>query len=381
MNMINRYYNIVNEIDGSIFLFGARQTGKSTALKAQFKDATYIDLLDGNVRRRFKSNPSLLYELLKNKIENDIVIIDEIPEVPELLNEVHRLIVNRNLQFVLCGSSARKLRRKGCNTLGGRAYPCNFYPLVSVEIPEFDIDKALTIGLLPKVYLSKNPQRELTSYVDVYLKEEIQQEALVRNLDGFQRFLEVAALTNGEMVNYANIANDCNIAASTVREYFTILQDTLVGYLIPAYRKVVKRKLMQAPRFYFFDMGISNYLLKRSQLHPGTPEYGHSFEQFIATELIAYIGYNHKRTALSYWHTYTGQEVDFIIGDAEIAIEVKSAEEIQRKHLAGLKSFHDEYPECRLIVVSRDIFNRQMGDVELLYIRDFLQKLWAGELF
>lgn len=381
MNMINRYYNIVNEIDGSIFLFGARQTGKSTTLKAQFKDATYIDLLDGNVRRRFQSNPSLLYELLKNKIENDIVIIDEIPEVPELLNEVHRLIVNRNLQFVLCGSSARKLRRKGCNTLGGRAYPCNFYPLVSVEIPEFDIDKALTIGLLPKVYLSKNPQRELTSYVDVYLKEEIQQEALVRNLDGFQRFLEVAALTNGEMVNYANIANDCNIAASTVREYFTILQDTLVGYLIPAYRKVVKRKLMQAPRFFFFDMGISNYLLKRSQLHPGTPEYGHSFEQFIATELIAYIGYNHKRTALSYWHTYTGQEVDFIIGDAEIAIEVKSAEEIQRKHLAGLKSFHDEYPECRLIVVSRDIFNRQMGDVELLYIQDFLQKLWGGELF
>ena len=138
---------------------------------------------------------------------------------------------------------------------------------------------------------------------------------------------------------------------------------------------------MQAPRFYFFDMGVSNYLLKRTQLHPGTPEYGHAFEQFVATELIAYIGYNHKRTTLSYWHTYTGQEVDFIIGDAEIAIEVKSAEEIQRKHLAGLKSFQDEHPECRLIVVSRDIFNRQQGEIELLYIRDFLQKLWAGELF
>lgn len=379
--MIERYYNIINEIDGSIFLFGARQTGKSTALKAQFNNAIYIDLLDGKIRRRFQSQPELLYDQLKDKPENSIIIIDEIPEVPELLNEVHRLISQNNLQFVLCGSSARKLRRKGYNTLGGRAYPCYFYPFVSAEIPDLDLDRALTVGLLPKIYLAKNPQRELTSYIDIYLREEIQQESLVRNLNGFQRFLEVAALTNGEMVNYANIASDCNVAANTVREYFTILQDTLVGYFIPAYQKTIKRKLTQAPRFYFFDMGISNYLLKRTQLTPGTPEYGHSFEQFVATELIAYIGYNHKRTELSYWHTYSGQEVDFVIGDAEIAIEVKSTDEIQRKHLSGLKFFHDEHPECRLVVVSRDIFSRRIDNVEAIYIFDFLSMLWKGELF
>jgi len=379
--MIERYYNIINDLDGSIFLLGARQTGKSTLLKQQLKDAIVYNLLDSNVRRKFQSDPTLLYKSLIDKDENTIVVIDELPEVPDLLNEVHRLIVEKNIRFVLCGSSARKLKRKGYNTLGGRAYPCQFYPLVSAELPHPDLDKALSVGMMPRIYLSKNPQRELSAYVDVYLKEEIQQEALTRSLAGFQRYLEVAALTNGEIVNYTSVAGDCGVSATTVKEYFSILQDTLIGYMIPAYSKTVKRKLLQAPRFYFFDTGIANYLLGRESVTPGTPEYGHSFEQFILMELKAYIGYHHKREMLSYWHTYSGQEVDFIVGDAQIAIEVKSATDIQSKHLSGLRIFAEEHPLCRQLVVSRDIISRREGTIELLYIDDFLHQLWQGKLF
>jgi len=379
--MIERFYNISNDLEGSIFLFGARQTGKSTLLKQQLKSAIHYDLLDGTLRRKFQANPSLLYKSLIDKDENTIVVIDEIPEVPELLNEVHRLIADKNIRFVLCGSSARKLKRKGYNTLGGRAYPCYFYPLISAEVHNLDIDRCLSTGLLPRIYLSQNPQRELSAYIDSYLKEEILQESIVRNLDGFQRFLEVAALTNGEIVNYANIANDCGISAVTVKEYFSILQDTLIGYLVPAYQKTVKRKLTQSPRFYFFDTGIANYLLHRETVTAGTPEYGRCFEQFVVMELKAYIGYHHKREILSYWHTYTGQEVDIIIGDAEIAIEIKSTEDVQRKHLSGLNAFAQEHPLCRKMLVSRDIITRREGEIECIYIHDFLKQLWSGQLF
>ena len=199
--MLVRYAQLSQETESSIFLFGARQTGKSTILRQQFPDAVFIDLLDSELRMRFQRRPSLLYDMLRDKSSETIVVIDEIPEVPELLNEVHRLISEKGLIFVLCGSSARKLKRKGYNTLGGRAYPCYFYPLVSVEIPDFNLDRALLHGMLPTHYLSKNPRRLLSAYVDVYLREEIREEALVRNLSSFQRFLEVAALTDGEMVN------------------------------------------------------------------------------------------------------------------------------------------------------------------------------------
>lgn len=379
--MFVRYPQLNKETDMSIFLFGARQTGKSTLLRSQFPNSVFIDLLDSELRMRFQRKPSLLYDMLKGKANGTLVVIDEIPEVPELLNEVHRLISEKGLLFVLCGSSARKLKRKGYNTLGGRAYPCYFYPLTSVEVPDLDLDRALTFGMLPTHYLAKNPRRLLSAYVDVYLKEEILEESLVRNLTGFQRFLEIAALTNGEIVNYANIASECGVSAQTVKSYFDILEDTLVGYMIPAYTKVMKRRLVQAPRFYFFDVGLTNHLLHRESLVRSTPEYGHAFEHFVILELIAYIGYNHKEEKLSYWRTHSGIEVDVVIGDALLAIEIKSAEEIQKRHLKGLKSFGDDYPECRKIIVSLDRINREEDGIELLYISDFLSRLWQGELF
>ena len=378
--MFERILQINNELDDSIFLFGARQTGKSTALRMQFPDATYIDLLDTDLKSRFQRRPALLYEMLHDKAEQTLVIIDEIPEVPELLNEVHRLISERNLVFILCGSSARKLKRKGRNTLGGRALPVYMYPLVSAEIPDFDIDRAVNYGMIPSHYLAKNPSRRLAAYIEVYLKEEIKEEALVRNLGAFQRFLEVAALTDGEMVNNNNIAQDCGVSASTVSSYFDILEDTLIGYRIPAFRRVMKRRLVQAPRFYYFDIGVANHLLHRKELVRGTLDYGHAFEHLVIQELVAWLHYTHSEEELSYWRTYTNVEVDAVLGDARVAIEIKSVEEVLPRHLRGLKAFADEHPQSRRIVVSLDVINRNIDGIECIYVGDFFKRLWSEGL-
>ena len=370
----------LEDID-SVFLFGARQTGKSTYLRTTYPNAMYIDLLNTTLSSRYRQKPELLYDQLARMDKPPLVIIDEIAEAPQLLNEVHRLISEFGVRFILCGSSARKLKRKSYNTLGGRAYPYFFYPLVSCEIPDFDIDRAVNNGMLPTHYPSNNPSIRLAAYVDVYLKEEIKAEALVRNLGTFQRFLEVAALSDGEILNYNNVASDCGVSATTVKEYFSILEDSLIGYFIPSYRHEKKRRLVQASRFYYFDVGIANHLLHRKDLQRGTVEYGHAFEHIVIQELKAYIGYTHNEQELSYWRTYSGIEVDAIIGDAKIAIEIKSSEEVLPKHLKGLKAFGEEHPACRLMIVSLDPINRRIGGIEAVYIYDFLRELWNGKLF
>ena len=381
--MYIRRLAVQNQDGDSFFLFGARQTGKSTLLHTLFSDAMYYDLLDTSTLARLQRNPSVLAQEVAMLPEDSVVVIDEIPLLPQLLNEVHRIIVKRNIRFVLCGSSARKLRRQGTNTLGGRAIPLTLYPLVSAEIPDFDIFKAVRQGMIPRHYDASTltvAWQRMAAYIGIYLKEEIKAESLVRNLSSFNRFLEAAALTNGEAVNYNNIASDCGIDAKTVREYFSILEDTLIGYTIPAYTRVVKRKVRQAPKFYFFDVSIPNFLLKRKNLDPGTPDFGHAFEHLIMQELVAYMGYRQELDSLSYWHTYTDIEVDAILGDGKVAIEIKSTTEIQPRHLRGLKTFKEEHPECRLIAVSLDPNPRLMGDVEIYPAIDFLKHLWSDHI-
>lgn len=375
-----RICKIDSELGDSVFLFGARQTGKSTFLRQVFPKDIYIDLLNTDIKSRFERRPSLLYEMLSDKAPGTRVIIDEIPEVPELLNEVHRLISEKQLVFVLCGSSARKLKRKGYNTLGGRAYPVYLFPFVSAELPDFNLQHAIDFGMLPPHYLAKNPKRRLSAYIDVYLKEEIKEEALVRNLSGFQRFLEVAALTDGEIVNLNNIAQDCGVSASTVASYFDILDDTLVGFRLPAFTHAMKRRVVQAPKFYYFDVGIVNHLLHRGILLRGTAEYGHAFEHLVVQELRAWLSYTESGEQLSYWRTYTGTEVDIVIGNARVAIETKSVEEVLPRHLKGLKSFATDYPDAREIIVSLDPIGRRMGNIECIYILDFFKILWQGEI-
>jgi predicted AAA+ superfamily ATPase len=365
-----------------MFLWGPRQTGKSTLLKQMFPQVPYYDMLKSDVYTQYKLKPSLLRDECMMLEEGSLVIIDEIQKIPALLDEVHWLMTNRDIRFILCGSSARKLKRSGANLLGGRAIRKVLHPLVSAEIPDFDLDKAVNQGMLPRHYLIDNPQKRLQAYIGDYLQQEIIAEALVRNLDSFTRFLEVAALSDSEMVNYTRIASDCGVSSKTVKEYYTILEETLVGMFMPAYSKVIKRKVQVAPKFYFFDVGITNYLLHRNKLKRGTAEYGHAFEHLIIQELAAYLDYTESEKKLSFWHTLNNAyEVDAIIGDAEVAIEIKSSEHISSSQLRGLKAFHEEHPQCKLVIVSLEERPRLFNGVEVWPATDFLKKLWSGKIF
>ncbi|MCE5204944.1 MAG: AAA family ATPase [Porphyromonadaceae bacterium] len=379
--MLSRIITLRDVENDSIFLWGARQTGKSTLLTIQFPDNRYIDLFKSDEFERYNRRPSLLRQELSLFPENELIIIDEIQKIPALLDEVHWLISNRNLRFILSGSSARKLRRNGANLLGGRAIRKHLYPLVSAEIPDFDLTKACNNGMLPRHYLVEDAGKRLQAYVGDYLQQEIKAEALTRNLNTFSRFMEVAALSNGEIVNYNNIATECGISAPTVKEYFSILEETLIGYMIPAFTQKVKRRVIQSPRFYYFDVGIANFLLKRIRLNQGSPEFGHAFEHFILQEIIAYIGYFKPFLNLSYWRTTSGYEVDAIIGNADTAIEIKSSNEVQSHHTKGLKAFSEEFPDARLILVSLDKYPRQLNNVEIYPATQFLSKMWKGDFF
>ena len=381
--MIERFLTTETLGEDNTFLFGARQTGKTTLLLKLFPQARFYDLLENNTFERLQRNPSLLRQDLEMCESGTLVIIDEVQSLPVLLNEVQWLIVRKSLRFILSGSSARKLKRGGANMLGGRAMQTNLYPLVSAEIPDFDLIKAVNQGMIPRHYLAKADKywSMLQAYVAVYLREEIKAEALVRNLTTFTRFLEAAALTDGEMVNYSNIAQDCGIDSKTVAAYFSILEETLIGYMVPAYSKVVKRKVRQAPRFYYFDVSIPNYLLGRRNLQPGSTDFGHAFEHLVIQEIIAYLGYHGKLDKLSYWHTYNDYEVDVVLGDAEVGVEIKSTDEVQSRHMHGLKAFKEEHPEMRMIVVSLDPNPRLFKGVEIWPVKQFFEQLWVGKIY
>ena len=378
--MYHRIFDVENRLDEAMFLFGARQTGKSTLLKERFPKAIYIDLLKSDVRNRFKQHPEEFRESLLRYPPETLVIVDEIQKVPDLLDEVHWLMVEKGLWFVLSGSSARKIKKSGANNLGGRAIPETLFPLVSAEIPDFDIERAVQNGMIPRHYMVANARNRMRAYIDLYVKEEIIEEALVQNVDEFIRFMEVAAIMDGEILNYENVASDCGVSANTVKAYYKILVDTLLGFEVPAYRKVIKRKLYKSPRFYYYDIGIANHLTKRYQLAPKTPEYGHAFEHLIIQEIVAYLAYTNSDEELTYWHTYENIEVDAIIGDARVAIEIKSTDHVDHGDKKGIMEFAKEHPNAKQILVSRDRISRRSGNVDLYYVTDFFKALWAGEI-
>lgn len=380
MKEYDRMQKILDIQDDSVFLWGARQVGKSTLVKKLFPDAKVYDLLKSDEYSRLLRKPQLLREELISYDETKIVIIDEIQKIPSLLDEVHWLIVNRGIRFILCGSSARKLKRVGTNLLGGRALPVMLFPFVSAEISDFNLFRAINNGMIPRHYMVQNPQKRLEAYIGVYLKEEIQEEAVVRQLSSFNRFLDVAAQCDGEMINYTNIAQDCGVSATTIKEYFNILEQTLIGYMIPAFTLSKKRRAITTKKFYYFDVGVVNYLLNRSNLQPGSIDFGHAFEHFMIQEIVAYLSYYEKREKLSYWRTANGYEVDAIIGDARVAIEFKSSEEVQSKHTKGLKAFEEDFPDARKIIVSLDCNKRILNGIEVIPALEFLQMLWNGDI-
>lgn len=364
----------------STFLWGARQSGKSTLLKNLYPDAMYFDLLLSAEYDRFLRNQSHLREILEAKGADGPVIIDEIQRIPSLLNEIHWLIVNRKIQFILSGSSPRNILRSGGNLLGGRALRHELYPLVSAEIPDFDLLKALNNGLLPRHYQSTNPIKLLSAYIGSYLRDEILAEAKIRNITSFSRFLEAAAFSNGEMVNYTNIAAECGVSSPTVKEYFQILEDTMTGRFLQSYQKKPKRRVILAPKFYFFDIGVANFLLKRGRIEQGNEAFGKAFEHLIYLEIYAHSHYSDLNYPVSYWRTTSQLEVDFILGDHEVAIETKSTNLVNERHLKGLKSFAEEYRIKKSIIVSTDPYPRRIGNIEILPWRVFLDHLWSGDI-
>ena len=378
--MLNRILSLETDYNDSIFLWGARQVGKTTLLDELFPNSHRYDLLRAKDYNRLLRRPELLGEELDSLGPNDTVVIDEVQKIPQLLDEVHSLIQRRGIRFILSGSSPRKLKRYGANLLGGRAIRKVLYPLVSAEIPDFNIVKAVNNGMIPRHYLVDNPWERFRAYINVYLNEEIREEAISRNLQSFSRFLEVAAQSDGEMLVYKNVAQDCGIDYRTVKSYFEILQDTLVGYLIPGFTLSKKRTALLSPKFYYYDVGITNFLLGRRNMEPGSELFGHSFEHFIIQELIAWLGYHQSDEKLTYWHTTSGYEVDAIIGEGRVAIEVKSCEEIKSRHLHGLKAFAEDFPNSRLIVVSLDTYRRRMNGVEIIPVMEFLSDLWNGNI-
>lgn len=372
--------------EGSCFLWGARQTGKSTLIKALFPDAPRYDLLRSSEMRRFLQNPGLLREELlapesvKNRGENP-VLIDEVQKVPDLLDEVHSLIEDEGIRFILCGSSARKLKRGHANLLGGRAFRYELKPLTYPEIPDFDLGTALNCGLMPRFYGASHVKQMMLAYIGDYLKEEIAAEALTRNVPAFSRFLEVAALSNGEVINFNNIARECGVSAPTVREYFRILEDTLIGFFLPAYTRTKKRRTVAAPRFFFFDLAPVIHLTRQPAVEPGSDLFGRAFEHFLWMEISAHSSYSGWNYSLSYWRTSSGFEVDFILEGLDVAVEVKSCTEVKDKHLKGIRAFKEESEFRHYIVVSRDSAPRRTIDgIDILPWSVFLSQLWAGEL-
>lgn len=364
----------------SLFLWGARQTGKSVLLKKLFPDALWIDLLLDHEYQRFLKNPGTLHEMVLADPRITTVVIDEIQRLPALIYDVHWVITNTPVRVIMSGSSPRKILRSGANLLGGRALRYELYPLVSAEVPDLDLQRALTHGLLPRHYNSANPSRIISSYIGSYLRDEIMAEAHVRNLPAFRRFLEVAALTNGEIVNYTNIASDTGVSQTTAKEYFQILEDTLLGRYLPSFQKRPKRRVIMAPKFYLFDVGIVNSLLKRGKIEMGTELFGRAFEHFIYQEIYAHSRYSELDYTVCYWRTASQLEIDFVLGDHEVAIEIKSTVQAHERHLKGLTAFADEYTTKMNILVTNDPAPRQMGKVLVLPWRVFLQKLWAGEI-
>lgn len=364
----------------SHFLFGPRAIGKSSLIKHDLNDqALIIDLLHSETYMRLLANPSQLESMIALD-EKPFTVIDEIQRVPPLLNEVHRLIEKSQIRFLLTGSSARKLKRHGVNLLAGRARQAELYPLTYHELSNFNLSRYLQYGGLPMVALSDEPEEDLDAYVHTYLEEEIKAEALVQKLPAFSRFLQLSALTSGTTLNFTSIASDSGVSNTTLREYYQILEDTFLGFLVLPWQHSVKRKAIATARFYYFDTGVKNRLAKFIAIPEQTDLFGQAFEHFIAMELRAYISYFRKKLSLCFWRTVEGQEVDFIIGN-QVAIEVKAAKKVSAKHLKGLNYLMEEKKLQKYYLVSQDPIALKEGAIYILPWENFIKRLWDGDVF
>ncbi|MYI64410.1 MAG: ATP-binding protein, partial [Gemmatimonadetes bacterium] len=370
----------------SAFFWGARGTGKTTLLRRRFPRSARFDLLDTRLMLELTRAPWTLSEriqALEPAQRNQPILIDEIQKVPSILDEVHRLNDEDGLGFVLCGSSARKLRRGGANLLGGRALRFDLHPLTWPEIPDFDLLRALNRGLLPAHYDSPSAGEALAAYVDDYLREEVFEEGLTRNAPGFARFFDALSFCHGRMVNHSDVARECGVTSKTVKEYFRILADTLVGVLVePFGRRGSRAVITKAPKFYLFDVGVAGHLIGRRIARPAGEDFGRALEHFILMEILAYRAYSGRDFPVRYWRTRSGVECDFVLGtDGATAVEVVGGGRVGRRELKGVRSFADEHAPLQAFVVCNDSEPRRTEDgIWILPWELFLEGRWGGEV-
>jgi len=376
MQEITRFFQPSPE---SFFLFGPRGTGKSTLIKLRFPDALRIDLLHPEVLRSYEAFPERLYQTIKAHTGSPIVVLDEIQRVPDLLPVVHHLIEEkRGLQFILTGSSSRKLKRSGVDLLGGRALNCNLYPFMAAELGAFfSFSEALEFGLLPLLHGRKNPRDILNGYVSLYLDEEVKSEGLVRNIGNFSRFLEIISFSHASLLNATNIARECEIKRTTVENYIKILEDLLLAYQLPVFSRRAQRQLISHPKFYLFDAGIFRALRPRGPLDRVEESEGGALEGLVLQHLKAWDSYSKDRHTLGFWRTRSGVEVDFVVYGPKYfwGIEVKNKKRINPNDTRSLEIFLEEYPEAKVVLLYRGTEYLKIKNVLCIPCEDFLKQL------
>lgn len=384
MVSISRALRIALPPRQSAFLWGPRKTGKSTYLRTVFPDSLRFDLLQTDLLLELTKRPALLRERLLAASPEALrlpVILDEVQKVPQLLDEVHWLIENQGISFILCGSSARKLKRGGVNLLGGRAWRYEMHPLTSEEIGDFNLLEVLNRGLVPSHFLSPEFKRSLEAYVVDYLKEEVFDEGLTRNVAAFSRFFEAMGYSHGDLTNYANIARDCGVDAKTVKEYYQILVDTLLGTFIEPWKKRQERQVIgKAAKFFLFDVGVAGALIHRTIREERGELFGRALEHFVLMEMQAHRSYRNLGYGIHFWRTKNGMEVDFVLGDGEVAVEVKGSSRVDPSDFRSLRTFVEDNRPRRAILVCNERAPRISEGVEVLPWREFLAQLWGGQI-
>ena len=384
MEIIDRVLRIDLPETQSAFLWGPRKTGKTTYLKNIFPKSLVYDFLKTDLFIELSKQPSLLREQILAQPEMVLeqpIILDEAQKIPQVLDEVHWLIENKKLRFILCGSSARKLKRGRANLLGGRAWRYEMFPLSWPEIKDLDLVRALNHGLIPAHYLQENYKKSLKAYVHDYLKEEVFAEGLIRNIPAFSRFFDAMGYSHGQLINYSNIARDCGVDSKTVKEYFQILIDTLLGTRVEPFNKRMGRQIIsKASKFYLIDVGVAGAITNRKIHEEKGQMFGQAFEHFILMQLLAHRSYQELDYPINFWRTKTGLEVDFILGNGEVAIEVKGTSRVDSKDMKPLRAFVEEYSPRTAIIVSNEKTRRVYGGVLVLPWKEFLDELWDGKI-
>lgn len=384
MDNIKRVLNIDLPPKQSAFLWGPRKTGKSTYLKSKFPNSIVYDFLQTDLFFELSKKPSLFREQLLAKSESSLnqpVILDEVQKIPQILDEVHWLIENKGICFLLCGSSARKLKRGRANLLGGRAWRYEMFPFVSAELQNWNLLRMLNCGLIPDHYLSENYKKALKAYTQDYLKEEIFSEGLIRNIPAFSRFFDAMCYSHGELTNFSNIARECGVDSKTVKEYYQILADTLMGKFVEPFKRRQNRRIIsRAAKFYLFDVGVAGAITKRHIEEERGELFGKAFEHFLLMEIMAYNSYKDLDFEINFWRTKSGLEVDFILGGGEVAIEIKGGTVISKRDLYPLKIFIEEYSPRKAIVISNEKAARVDDDITIMPYENFLRELWSGNI-